>query len=180
MPRWISGYDYQGAPAFLSQAGLLHSRSVRLPDRFLVIDENTDSRFLLVKTLLRKFPSALLQECHDADTAIATARSDKLTAIVAHRTYDYDGVTLVALLRRANPTVPIVMVSGIDRTPQALAAGANAFLSYDEWLRIGSVVGEVLEKPEEPPGASAMESRRRPAETSGRELTPAADGSAPD
>lgn len=163
MPRWISGYDYQGAPAFLSPAGLLHSRSVSLPDRFLVIDENTDSRFLLVKTLLRKFPSALLQECHDADTAIATARSDKLTAIVAHRTYDYDGVTLVALLRRANPTVPIVMVSGIDRTPQALAAGANAFLSYDEWLRIGSVVGEVLEKPEESSGPAPVEPMPRPA-----------------
>ncbi len=129
---------------------------MKSPGRFLVIDENADSRFLLVKTLLRKFPSALLQECHDADTAIATAQSDKLSAIVAHRTYDYDGVTLIAMLRRANPTVPIVMVSGIDRTPQALAAGANAFLSYDEWLRIGTVVSEVLAKPEEAPGLPAQ------------------------
>lgn len=136
------------------------------PGRFLIIDENADSRFLLVKTLLRKFPSALLQECHDADTAIATAQSDKLTAIVAHRTYDYDGVTLVAMLRQANPTVPIVMVSGIDRTPQALAAGANAFLNYDEWLRIGSVVSEVLDKPGEASNPSLPASRHRPAETS--------------
>ena len=136
------------------------------PGRFLIIDENADSRFLLVKTLLRKFPSALLQECHDADTAIATAQSDKLTAIVAHRTYDYDGVTLVAMLRQANPTVPIVMVSGIDRTPQALAAGANAFLNYDEWLRIGSVVSEVLDKPGEASNPSLPASMHRPAETS--------------
>lgn len=117
------------------------------PYRFLVIDENADSRFLLVKTLLRKFPTALLQECHDGDTAVATAQSDKLSAIVAHRTYDYDGTTLVALLRRVNPTVPIVMVSGIDRTPQAIAAGATTFLNYDEWLRIGTLVSELLEPP---------------------------------
>lgn len=138
---------------------------MKSPGRFLVVDENADSRFLLVKTLLRKFPSALLQECHDADTAIATAQSDKLTAIVAHRTYDYDGVTLITMLRRANPTVPIVMVSGIDRTPQALAAGANAFLNYDEWLRIGSVVSEVLDKPAETPGGTAVQELPRHEET---------------
>ncbi len=119
---------------------------MKTPHRFLVIDENADSRFLLVKTLLRKFPAALLQECHDADTAIATVQSDKLTAVIAHRTYDYDGITLISLLRRVNRTVPIVMVSGIDRTPQAVAAGANAFLNYDEWLRIGTVVSDVIER----------------------------------
>jgi DNA-binding NtrC family response regulator len=119
---------------------------VKSPYRFLIIDENADSRFLLVKTLLRKFPTALLQECHDCDTATHTAQTDKLTAIVAHRTFECDGITLIELLRRVNPTVPIVMVSGIDRTPRALAAGANAFLNYDEWLRIGSVVSDVLAK----------------------------------
>ena len=122
-----------------------------MPYRFLVIDENADSRFLLVKTLLRKFPNALLQECHDHQTALSTAQTDKLTAIVAHRTYDCDGINLIASLRQVNPTVPIVMVSGIDRTPQAIAAGANTFLSYDEWLRIGSVVGEVIGHEEPPP-----------------------------
>ena len=124
------------------------------PFRFLVVDENADSRFLLVKTLLRKFPQALLQECHDFDTAVSTARTDKLTAIVAHRTYDCDGIDLIATLRQANASVPIVMVSGIDRTPQALAAGANAFLNYDEWLRIGTIVANVIGQPEEAPPPS--------------------------
>jgi DNA-binding NtrC family response regulator len=119
------------------------------PLRFLVIDENADSRFLLVKTLLRKFPHALLQECHDFQTAVSTARTDHLTAIVAHRTYDCDGISLVAALREANGVVPIVMVSGIDRTPQALAAGATAFLNYDEWLRIGTVVGDAIDRGKE-------------------------------
>lgn len=41
-------------------------------------------------------------------------------------------------------SVPIVMVSGIDRTQPALAAGADRFLLYDEWLRIGTMVQELL------------------------------------
>ena len=36
------------------------------------------------------------------------------------------------------------MVSGIDRAAEAVAAGANLFLNYDEWLRIGTVVAELL------------------------------------
>lgn len=128
---------------------------MKSPLRFLIVDENADSRFLLVKTLLRKFPEAVLQECHDFNTAVSTAQTDKLTAIVAHRTYDCDGINLVTALRQANPAVPIVMVSGIDRTPQALAAGANAFLNYDEWLRIGTLVSDVIEKPHEAPHPGA-------------------------
>jgi hypothetical protein len=37
-----------------------------------------------------------------------------------------------------------VMVSGMDREEAALAAGADVFLHYDEWLRIGSVVEQLL------------------------------------
>jgi hypothetical protein len=42
------------------------------------------------------------------------------------------------------PEILLVMVSGIDRRQTALAAGANSFLHYDEWLRIGTVAGELL------------------------------------
>ena len=112
--------------------------------QFRVIDDNADSRFLLVKTLLRKFPQALLQECQDSDVAIVAARNAKLDAIVAHRASDVDGPTLVRLLRHTNAIVPIVMVSGLDRTAAAMEAGASAFLNYDEWLRIGTVVADLL------------------------------------
>ena len=43
---------------------------------------------------------------------------------------------------------PIVVVSGIDRTEEVLAAGATGFLSYDQWLLLGSRVRELL-KPKE-------------------------------
>src|ERR1051326_6757150 len=114
------------------------------PLRFLVVDDNKDSRMLLVKTLLRKFPEAVVQECQGGDAAMRIVQTDPLSAIIAHRTFDYDGETLVALFRRLNPHVPIVMVSGYDRSARAIEAGANAFLNYDAWLQIGSVVAKVM------------------------------------
>lgn len=107
---------------------------------FLVIDDHAESRYLLVKTLLRKFPGAVFHELDDANKALELARSNRVTAIVTHRTAEVMGIELVRLLREANNRVPIIMVSGIDREREALEAGANCFLHYDEWLRIGSVV----------------------------------------
>jgi CheY-like chemotaxis protein len=108
--------------------------------KFLVVDDNHDSRFLLTKTLLRKFPQSIVQECQDSEPAQTEARNGQLDAIVAHRSADMDGLTLIRTLRQANPAVPIIMVSGIDRTAEALAAGATEFLNYDQWQRIGSVI----------------------------------------
>lgn len=124
--------------------------------QFLVVDDNADSRFLLVKTLLRKFPQSLMQECQDSDVAINAARHAKLDAIIAHRAADVDGLTLIRLLRGINSVVPIVMVSGLDRSAAALEAGANLFLHYDEWLRIGTVVADLLAKEHAAEAPSAL------------------------
>jgi CheY-like chemotaxis protein len=107
---------------------------------FVVVDYHGESRFLLAKTLRRKFPDAVIHESEDAEKAVEIARAINLAAIVTHRTHELRGVELVRRLREADPQVPIVMVSGIDREAEALAAGASSFLNYDEWLRIGSVV----------------------------------------
>lgn len=112
----------------------------------LVIDFNAESRQLLVRTLRRKFPGAVIHEVEDADEAAAMARTSDLAAIVTHRTFEVEGIPLVRQLRAAAPRALIVMVSGIDRSAEALAAGATAFLSYDEWLRIGSVVEEQMKE----------------------------------
>ena len=113
--------------------------------KFLIVDDNPDSRFLLVKTLLRKFPQSVIQETQEGDSAVALTRSDSLSAIVVHRAADVDGISLVRMLRQCNADVPIVMVSGIDRSKAAAEAGATTFLSYDAWLRIGTVVGEHIQ-----------------------------------
>ncbi len=112
--------------------------------RFLIVDDNADSRFLLVKTLLRKFPQAVLQETQQGEDAIRMLRDGNLDAVVVHRASDVDGLTLIRSLRQTNATLPIVMVSGIDRTLTAIEAGATTFLNYDAWLRIGTVVSELI------------------------------------
>lgn len=108
--------------------------------KFLVVDFHAESRFLLVKTLLRKFPGSLIYEEDDADRATELLRTRRITAVITHRTFEVAGVDLVRQFRAAAPTLPIIMVSGIDREAAALEAGATSFLHYDEWLRIGSVV----------------------------------------
>jgi len=124
--------------------------------QFLVVDFHAESRFLLVRTLLRKFPGALIHECDDADKAVALAHEVRFSAIVTHRTFETSGADLVRQFRTADARVPIIMVSGVDRERSALEAGADSFLHYDEWLRIGSVVEAHLTDREEggvaPPG----------------------------
>ncbi len=114
------------------------------PLKFLVIDDNADSRFLLVKTLLRKFPTAVIHECQSSEAALEMAKTVDLAAIISHRTTETAGITLLREIRAINAGVPMVMVSGIDRHELALAAGANRFLLYDEWLRIGTMVEELV------------------------------------
>lgn len=114
------------------------------PVTFLVVDDHAESRFLLVKTLKRKFPRAQILEADSEPQAMGLARRDDLCLIVTHRTFELPGVELVRTFRASNPRVAIVMVSGIDREEAALAAGANRFLHYDQWLRLGSLVEDLL------------------------------------
>jgi DNA-binding NtrC family response regulator len=128
---------------------------------FLVVDDNPDSRFLLVKTLLRKFPNGIFHECEESAEAIAIAATKTLSAIVAHRSADMDGVNLIKELRAANPHAIIVMVSGLDRTDAAVRAGASCFLNYDEWLRVGSLVTDLLERSQSAQRRAAREKNER-------------------
>lgn len=107
---------------------------------FVVIDFNAESRFLLVKSLRRRFPSATIYESDDEEKVIEIARAVDLAAIVAHRTQTMSGAELVRRLRNAAPQVPIIMVSGVNREADARSAGATCFLHYDEWPRIGGIV----------------------------------------
>ncbi len=115
------------------------------PRKIIVIDHNTDSGVLLVRSLFRKFPSAVIQLCKESGTALQVAATERLDAVVLHRTEDDDAVTLVRSLRKIDSAVPIIVVSGIDRSEQVLAAGATGFLNYDKWLMIGQVVANALD-----------------------------------
>lgn len=113
--------------------------------KFLVIDDNADGRSLLARTLLRKFPQSLTIECAEAVAATRTAGTEKLDAIVVHRAREMEGVDLIPLLRELRPDIPIIYVSGPDRSEAALSKGATSCLSYDAWLRLGTVIAEALE-----------------------------------
>lgn len=113
--------------------------------KILVIDDNPDNRFLLSKTLLRKFPTAALIECQSLETAVHILRQGGAELVIAHRTPEAEVADLVKELRTAHTTVPIIAVSGIDRRKAALAAGANVFHLFDEWLLIGNVAASLLD-----------------------------------
>lgn len=123
---------------------------------FLVVDHNADTRYLLVKCLLRKFPDSFIREADESEAAMDLLRHGEISAVISHRTVEMLGVELVEAFRKINPSVPIVMVSGIERTTPALAAGADRFLLFDEWLRIGTVVQELLRSPRRSANAPAQ------------------------
>jgi DNA-binding NarL/FixJ family response regulator len=115
-----------------------------IPLKVLVVDADQDGRYLLEKTILRKFPAAIIKVAKGADSGLAIAKDEKPAVIISHRTPEMSGVELVREFRALDPTVPIVMVSTVDRREVALSAGADAFLLYDEWLRVGSVIEGLL------------------------------------
>jgi DNA-binding NarL/FixJ family response regulator len=116
--------------------------------KFLVVDDHADGRSLINRTLLRKFPTAAIVECVDATTAMDLVSTDHFDAAIVHRAGEVPGVELVQFLRHLNRDLVILMISGRDQTEAAFAAGATRFMNYDEWLMIGTVMTELLTKPE--------------------------------
>lgn len=145
-PLWMPhhGTRYPEVSRYQSREsyGIVEAMS-EVPE-FLLIDDNADNRFLLAKTLIRKFPNALVQECQDSEPALVAVRRASLTAAIVHRAGDVDGFSLIEMLRKARPTLPILYVSGADRRSKAFEVGATAFLDYDAWLRVGAVVEDML------------------------------------
>jgi CheY-like chemotaxis protein len=117
---------------------------------FLVVDRDPDGRFLILATLIRRYPHGVISDCQTSQTALQMARKSKLTAIIVHNAVDMDGAEMTAALREVQPDVPIVMLSTLDKKGEALAAGATEFLLTDEWLRLGGVLTSIV------PGARAV------------------------
>jgi CheY-like chemotaxis protein len=111
---------------------------------FVIVDDVDDNRFLLSKALLRTFPASRITECLESGTALAAVQQEQPTAIIVHRSFDLRGPAVIRALRGVAPGTPIIMVSGRESCPEAIEAGANAFLNYESWPRIGAVITEVL------------------------------------
>lgn len=119
-------------------------RRASMPRTFLIVEDSTEGQYLLSRTLKRKFPDAAISTCEDADEALAIANRHVPNAVIVHRAADADGVAITRQLREQHPALVIIMVSGRDQSREAQAAGATRFLSYEEWLRIGTIVADEL------------------------------------
>ena len=111
---------------------------------FLIVDDNPDGRFLVEKTLLRKFPNARIVGCQTLEAAARAFETHPASLIVSHRTFEQTGIELLRALRQLAPETPLIMTSGIDRSDVAITAGADAFHTYDEWLMIGNHAAQLL------------------------------------
>jgi DNA-binding NtrC family response regulator len=115
-----------------------------IPRKLLVIDDNSEGGFLLVRSLARRFPGALIQLCKDSRTALESLAKGGTSAVILHKTHGHDAVSLIRSVRNMWPGLLIVAVSGADRSEQVLEAGATAFLNYDQWPTLGHVVAIAL------------------------------------
>jgi hypothetical protein len=131
-----------------ARQGILFAEKVRqvaIPlQKILIIDAEADGRFFLGRTVARKFPHAVGLECQTRGQAEALAKDPALFAIICHKAIDAEGKDLIPLLRSLRPDVAIVYISGTDRSQYASALGADAFLLFEEWLRIGVVLEEAV------------------------------------
>ena len=119
---------------------------------FLVIDSFEEMRLLVVRTVQRVFPGAVITEAHDFEEATRLMSGTAYDAIIVHRAIGADAKTIIELIRRDDSAVPIIAVSSMDRTDEVLSAGATAFLNFEEWLRIGTLVAELIADPIPRPG----------------------------
>jgi ActR/RegA family two-component response regulator len=114
--------------------------------KLLFVDADEDSRVLLGRTLIRKFPHSVILDAPNLADALELAGKHEIHAAVVHRAVEHDGATVVRALRDRLPSTVILMVSGFGREKEAQSAGADDFVMRDEWLRVGTVLQELLAK----------------------------------
>lgn len=115
--------------------------------KFLVVDDDLFGRFHVSGTLLRRYPTAVVQECQDLYTASEVVSdlpvSEHATVVIARRTPQAGGRRLIAALRAGHSSVPIVWLGDPREETLAPSAGATRFMSKDAWLLIGEVVADL-------------------------------------
>lgn len=110
------------------------------PHYILLIDHNPDTRDLVTLTLRKKFPAAKIVQHDGVEATLAAVRAQQADVIILHRTVEEIAVAMVSMIREINPTVPVIVMSGIDRSEEVLAAGATGFLNFAELSLLGNVV----------------------------------------
>jgi hypothetical protein len=128
------------------------------PQQFVVVSDSEEERMLYARTLLRKFPAAVIVECRVDAAALMLERAADFTGVAVHFGSSPEIRAFVENLRQIARQLPIVSLSGFDRSIDALAAGTSRFLPADQWLMLGVVMQDLLANP---PGARTARSPAR-------------------
>ncbi|MBA4136640.1 MAG: hypothetical protein C0518_04920 [Opitutus sp.] len=113
----------------------------------MIYAHSADERLLYARTLRRNFPQVQVAEVAGPTQALLAAEGERFDAAVIHFNNSPEAVELLGSLRRQHPDLPIVAVSGVDRTARATAAGATKFVLAQEWLMLGKHLAELLRLP---------------------------------
>jgi hypothetical protein len=126
--------------------------------KFLVVGHSRDNAVLIIRALSRKFPLCDIVQLNKTSEAIGLLSTKHVDAIVVHRAVVSDTVETVSVLRTIS-RAPIIALSGADRRNAILAAGATAYLNFDEWMLLGSIVANALRKPPPESNGPPLEKR---------------------
>ena len=116
--------------------------------QFLVIDDDPGIAKFLV-TYLRQKGHTCESLTDGFQTATWLAHNDCEVAIVDLKMPKVDGITLISFIREINPTLPIIVFTGMGYDEQqmhaALRAGANGYVSKNLPIeQLYSVLSRVL------------------------------------
>lgn len=119
--------------------------------RFLIVNDDDNSLYLLEQSLLREFPEAHVTACHGGAQALAAYEClapERPDAIITdNRMPTMSGVDFARAIRTRDTTTPILMLTGGEETrEEALSAGVTAFFSGVSWPELRREVRAVLGK----------------------------------
>lgn len=101
------------------------------PMHILIVDDDCSQRMLMRLLVLLSYPTAIVAEAPDGQTALASYETDGADLIITDIQMPIlDGIALTNAVRARNRVLPIIVVSGAsDGEAQACDAGASRYLS---------------------------------------------------
>ena len=98
--------------------------------RFIVADDDPDSRYFVRRILLKQYPDAQVAEAADGEEALELYdREGADLMVIDHMIPFLNGTDLIRKLRARQASIPLVMASNLpDAKEQAMTAGATFFL----------------------------------------------------
>jgi len=117
------------------------------PMRILIADDDPLQRAIVRIVILHYFPSAIVTEAPDGQSALAAYDTNGMDAIITDIHMPImDGLALTRTIRLQNRTIPIIVVSSApDSEPPARQAGASHYLAKTALLtHLPQVLTEIL------------------------------------